>query len=153
MLWNLLFCHRRTNFNRIFMVLRVGFYLWMFSNERLPLSRAFRRVLYFSERWLEPELWAKNLCFFFSFLTFKSFKDSSILLITRVVGIAQKSNNTLWKALDNGNLSLENIQNWNPTLKTIQMQLKLVQWWQKSNFQSIFLYYVRIHVFLGHTWW
>ena len=74
-------------------------------------------------------------------------------LITWVIGIAQKSYSTLQKALDIGNLSLENIQHRNPTLKTIKMRLKLVEWWQKSNFQSIFLYYVRIHLFLGHKWW
>ena len=45
MLWKLLFYHRRTNFNSIFMVLGVGFQLWMFSNERLSISRAFSRVL------------------------------------------------------------------------------------------------------------
>ena len=44
MLWKLLFCHHRTNFNHICMVFRVGFQLWMFSNERLPMLRAFRRV-------------------------------------------------------------------------------------------------------------
>ena len=43
---------------------------------------------------------------------------------------------TLHKAIDNGNLSLENIQNRNPTLKTIKMQLKLVRWGQKCNFQT-----------------
>ena len=147
MLWNLLFCHHWTNFNCIFMVFRVGFQLWMFSNERLSLSRAFHRVLLLfcgipttlvmSEKWI-------------FFKSFKTFKNSSILLITRVVGIPQKSNSTLWKALDNGNLSLENIQSWNPTLKTIKMQLKLVRWWQTSNFQSIFLYYLIIYVFFAH---
>ena len=41
----LLFCHHQSKFNRIFMIFRVGFELCMFSNERLTMSRAFRRVL------------------------------------------------------------------------------------------------------------
>ena len=57
---------------------------------------------------------------------------------------------TLQKALDIGNLSLENIQHRNPTLKNIKLRLKLVEWWQKSNFQSIFLYFQNMHVFLDH---
>ena len=47
-------------------------------------------------------------------------------LITWVIGIAQKSYSTQQKALDIGNLSLENIQNQNPTLKTIKMPLNLI---------------------------
>ena len=57
-------------------------------------------------------------------------------LITWVIGIAQKSYSTLHKAIENDNLSLENIQNRNPTLKTIRMQLKLVRWGQKCNLQT-----------------
>ena len=68
-------------------------------------------------------------------------------LITWVIDIAQKSYSTQQKPLDIGNLSLENIQHQNPTLKNIKMPLKLVGWCQKSNFQSIFLYYLIIHVF------
>ena len=45
-LWKLLFYHHRTNFNRIFMVLGIEFQLWMFSNERLPMTRAFCRSGY-----------------------------------------------------------------------------------------------------------
>ena len=58
----------------------------------------------------------------------KTLKNISISHITWVVGIALKRYSTLQKAHGNGNLSLENIQNRNPTLKTIKMQLKLVRW-------------------------
>ena len=70
--------------------------------------------------------------------------------ITWVIFIAQKSYSTLQKALDIGNLSLESIQNQNPILKTIKMKLKLIGWEEKSNFHSIFLYYLIINRFLAH---
>ena len=41
--------------------------------------------------------------------TLKTFKNMSISLVTWVVDIAQKSYSTLQKALDIGNLSLENM--------------------------------------------
>ena len=52
---------------------------------------------------------------------FKTFKNVSISLITLLIGITQKCYSTLQKALNIGNLSLENIQNRNPTLKPIKM--------------------------------
>ena len=99
---------------------------------------------YFSVWCLQPELWVKYSRIK-GFKGLKTLKNIRFSLINWVIGIAQKSNSTL----DNGNLSLENIQSWNPTLKTIKMRLKLVRWWQKSNFQSIFLYFQIVHVFLS----
>ena len=82
------------------------------------------------------------------FRLFKTVKNVTFSLITRVVGIAQKSYSTLRKALDIGYKSLENDHTKNLTLNIIKMQLKLIKWWQKHNFQRIFLYYLIIHVFL-----
>ena len=80
----------------------------------------------------------------------KTLKNMSISLITWVIDIAQKAYSTRKKALYNDNFSLENIQNPNPTLKTIKIRLKLVGWCQKNKNSSIFLYYLIIHVFLVH---
>ena len=57
--------------------------------------------------------------FFKVFKPLKTLKNMSISLITWVIDIAQKAYSTQKKALYNDNFSLENIQNRNPTLKTI----------------------------------
>ena len=57
----------------------------------------------------------------------KTLKNISISHITWVVGITLKRYSTLQKARDSGNISLENIQNENPTTKTIKRQLMLVR--------------------------
>ena len=72
----------------------------------------------------------------------------SISLVTWVIDIAQEAYSTLKKALYNSNFSLENIQNQNPTVKTIKMRLKLVGWCQQNKNSVIFLYYPIIHIFL-----
>ena len=90
------------------------------------------------------------LMFFKVFKPLKTLKNMSISLITWVIDIAQKAYSTQKKALYNDNFSLENIQNPNPTLKTIKIRLKLVGWCQKNKNSSIFLYYPIIHVFLAH---
>ena len=51
----------------------------------------------------------------------KTLKKVSISLVTLLIGITQKCYSTLQKALNIGNLSVENIQNKNPTLNTIKM--------------------------------
>ena len=143
----LLFWDHLTNFSCLFMVFRVGFRFWIFSNEILPLSRAFCRVLYLFSVMPKTHVMCEILMFFKVFKPLNTFKNMSISLITWVIGIAQKTYSTLLKALDIDNISLENIQNRNPTLKTLKMQLKLFGWWQKSNLLSVFLYYLIIHVF------
>ena len=90
------------------------------------------------------------LMFFKVFKGLKTLKNMRISLITWVIDIAQKAYSTRKKALYNDNFSLENIQNPNPTLKTIKIRLKLVGWCQKNKNSSIFLYYPIIHVFLAH---
>ena len=57
-----------------------------------------------------------------------------ISLITCDISITQKSYSTLRKGIDIGNISLENTQNPNPTLKTITIRLKLVKGWQNVIF-------------------
>ena len=72
------------------------------------------------------QVMSEILMHFKVFKGLKTLKNMSISLITWVIDIAQKAYSTLKKALYNGNFSLENIQNRNPTPKTIKRQLKLV---------------------------
>ena len=80
----------------------------------------------------ETQVMSEIFMFFKVFKGLKTLKNISISLITWVIDIAQKAYSTRKKALYNDNFSLENIQNPNPTLKTIKIRLKLVGWCQKN---------------------